>query len=95
MLLLFEPPDYRRYDWDGIVSRLKAYQDGMAHGLGIDDYQIWMAHPARLEPSGDGQGRVIALLWRVADSPFVGIVRQYADSYGGRLEFGASKARRR
>jgi len=33
----FYPPDARHYDTDGIYSRLKAAQDGIADALAIDD----------------------------------------------------------
>lgn len=36
----FNPPDKRRYDLDGLVSRSKAYLDGLADALELDDYRF-------------------------------------------------------
>jgi len=36
----FHPPSKARYDRDGLNARLKAYQDGIADALGIDDYHF-------------------------------------------------------
>lgn len=38
--LLFVPPDRRRYDCDGLLSRMKAGLDGVASAWGIDDAQF-------------------------------------------------------
>lgn len=35
--LTFCPPDRRRYDIDGLLSRCKAYLDGIADAWGVDD----------------------------------------------------------
>ena len=37
VFLTFFPPDKRRRDWDGAVSSCKAYFDGIADALGVDD----------------------------------------------------------
>lgn len=35
---IFYPPSKRRYDIDGLLSNIKAGIDGIADGLGINDY---------------------------------------------------------
>lgn len=35
--MLFHPPANYRYDVDGLQSRMKAYLDGIALALGVDD----------------------------------------------------------
>ena len=35
--LEFQPPSRRSYDLDGLLSRSKAYLDGIADAIGIDD----------------------------------------------------------
>lgn len=35
--ITFLPPTKRRYDLDGLLSRIKAGLDGVADGLGVDD----------------------------------------------------------
>lgn len=36
----FLPPDKRRRDLDGCLSNIKAALDGIADGLGVDDYRF-------------------------------------------------------
>ena len=38
--LTFCPPSRRRFDLDGLQSRCKAYLDGIADHLGVDDYNF-------------------------------------------------------
>lgn len=40
VMLVFCPPDKRRRDLDGCLSSCKAYLDGIADGLGVDDYRF-------------------------------------------------------
>lgn len=35
--LRFAPPSNRHYDLDGLISRFKAYQDGIAQAIGVND----------------------------------------------------------
>ena len=37
VVLGFRPPDSRRRDWDGLLSRMKSGLDGIADGLGVND----------------------------------------------------------
>lgn len=37
LTLVYHPPDKRRYDADGLISRSKAQIDGIADAIGIDD----------------------------------------------------------
>jgi crossover junction endodeoxyribonuclease RusA len=40
VILQFTPPDKRRYDLDGLISRCKPYLDGICQALRINDYQF-------------------------------------------------------
>jgi len=37
LCIVFVPPDKRKRDDDGLIASFKAYRDGIASGLGIDD----------------------------------------------------------
>lgn len=51
----FIPPGNYGYDKDGLASRLKAYQDGIADALGVDD-KLFDPQPIEiLEPSKDSR----------------------------------------
>ncbi len=41
----FYPPDRRRRDQDNYSAAMKAYQDGVADALGVDDSCFQMAAP--------------------------------------------------
>jgi crossover junction endodeoxyribonuclease RusA len=41
----FIPPAKYRYDEDGLMSRMKAYLDGIADALGADDYRFQHNRP--------------------------------------------------
>lgn len=38
--ILFYPPSKRRFDLDGLLSRIKSTLDGIADALGVDDYRF-------------------------------------------------------
>ena len=50
----FHPPRAGRYDADGLLSACKAYQDGIADALGVDDSAFWPVTLVRgeAEPGG-------------------------------------------
>jgi crossover junction endodeoxyribonuclease RusA len=51
----FHPPTRRRMDLDNVIASCKAYIDGLACALGIDDSKIAMRFPERLgEPVKGG-----------------------------------------
>ncbi len=52
--ITFHPPDKRRRDMDNMVASLKAYQDGIARAIGIDD-QYWRCSYAVGEVVKHGQ----------------------------------------
>jgi len=35
--VIFEQPDKRRRDWDGMIGSIKAYLDGISDFIGVDD----------------------------------------------------------
>lgn len=41
--VIFRPPDMRRRDMDGMLSRCKALLDGLADALGVDDSRFVLA----------------------------------------------------
>jgi hypothetical protein len=45
----FNPPTKRHYDVDGMITRCKAYQDGLFEALGIDDNRIEQVSGRRRE----------------------------------------------
>ena len=55
--LVFIPPDNRRRDTDGTVSSVKAYCDGIADVVGIDDSK-WVLGIRREKPRKPGFVRV-------------------------------------
>lgn len=63
----FYPPDRRRRDDDGLLASCKAYRDGIADALGIDDRRF-VSHPyLRDEVVKGGEVRV-----RITCSPEAG-----------------------
>lgn len=50
---VFCPPDSRRRDTDGMLSNIKAYLDGIADVIGIDDSR-WELHLRREDPCKGG-----------------------------------------
>lgn len=54
--LTFYPPNKRRRDLDGCISSCKAYLDGLADGLGVDDNRFTLS--ARLSDVRTG-GEVV------------------------------------
>jgi crossover junction endodeoxyribonuclease RusA len=55
--LVFLPPDRRRYDLDGLVSRMKAGLDGIAECWELDD-RLFVRVSAEIAPSTRGTGEV-------------------------------------
>lgn len=55
------PPSKRRYDYDGLLSNLKAGLDGIADALGVDDYRFH-PHLNRGEPIKGGGIKIELLL---------------------------------
>ena len=51
----FRPPRAGRYDADGLLSACKAYQDGIADALGVDDSAFWPVtlRLGEVEPGGE------------------------------------------
>ncbi len=64
--LVFQPPDNRRRDTDGMISSVKNYCDGIADVVGIDDSR-WVLSVRREEPKKPGVVRVE--ISSVASSP--------------------------
>lgn len=58
--ITFYPPDKRRYDIDGLLSRLKAGLDGIADGLNVDDHRYELTI-RRGDPVKGGKVDVIIL----------------------------------
>lgn len=56
--LTFYPPDKRRRDLDGCISACKAYLDGLADALGVDDSRFTLS--ARIAPvcAHDGEVKI-------------------------------------
>lgn len=56
--LTFYPPDKRRRDLDGMISSCKAYLDGLADALGVDDSRFTLS--ARMAPvcAHDGEVKI-------------------------------------
>lgn len=54
----FFPPSARRYDLDGLLSRLKSALDGVADGLGVDDNRFRL-RIERCAPKKGGEVRII------------------------------------
>jgi len=52
----FDPPDRRKRDDDGLLAAFKAYRDGIADALGIDDSRF-ISHPMLTDTKHPG-GRV-------------------------------------
>lgn len=53
LVVIFHPPDNRRRDMDGMQASLKAYADGIADALGVDDHIFtWEYHRADPRPGG-------------------------------------------
>ena len=58
----FYPPDRRRRDDDGLLASCKAYRDGIADALGIDDRRF-VSHPYlhdAVVPGGEVRFRITA-----------------------------------
>lgn len=55
----FYPPTRRAFDLDGLVSRCKAYQDGIFDGLGINDNLIIQLSARRCEVLKNGAVEII------------------------------------
>jgi len=62
--MTFHPPAKRRYDQDGLLSRMKAALDGIAAHVGVDDHLFVLAAPVIADPIKGG--RVIVDLTPVA-----------------------------
>lgn len=54
VILTFYPPDKRRRDLDGCISSCKAYLDGLADALGIDDSRFALSARMAAVCSADG-----------------------------------------
>lgn len=54
---VFIPPDGRRRDTDGMLSNIKAYLDGIADAIGIDDSR-WTLAIRREPPKVPGEVRI-------------------------------------
>lgn len=57
--LTFNPPDRRKRDDDNLIAMFKAYRDGIAGGLDIDDSRFRL-HVQRGEPTKGGE--VVAVI---------------------------------
>lgn len=58
------PPSKRRFDWDGIVSRLKYYQDGIFDYLDMDDNCIKRAEVIMGDVTPGGAVNITLEEWR-------------------------------
>ena len=71
VVVTFCPPDNRARDLDNMIASFKAYQDGVAQAIGVDDSQ-WSVHyqrgPVR-RPAA-----VLVDIDGVADVPFRGVI---------------------
>jgi crossover junction endodeoxyribonuclease RusA len=56
--IVFEPPDKRRRDTDGMFSSMKSYLDGIADVVGVDDSKWVFTGIKRGEPKKPGMVRV-------------------------------------
>jgi crossover junction endodeoxyribonuclease RusA len=66
VLLQFTPPDKRRYDLDGLISRCKPYLDGICQALTINDYQFCEIRAVRQADIVPG-GRVVITIAEVKE----------------------------
>ncbi len=55
--VVFSPPDKRLRDQDGMLSSVKAYLDGIADAIGVDD-QKWELSIRKDEPVKNGNVRI-------------------------------------
>lgn len=55
---VFNPPDRRPRDMDGLISNIKAYCDGIADVIGIDDSKWEWQAPRREAPVNGGSVRI-------------------------------------
>lgn len=58
LIITFYPPDNRKRDHDGQISAFKAFQDGIADALGIDD-NLFRPRYQFAEPVKNGRVTVI------------------------------------
>lgn len=56
--LTFYPPDKRRRDLDGCISSCKAYLDGLADALGVDDSRFTLSARMSQICSADGEVKI-------------------------------------
>lgn len=54
---IFYPPSARRFDLDGLITRMKAAFDGIADATGVDDHH-WSIAARREAPVKNGNVRV-------------------------------------
>ena len=59
----FIPPDRRRRDDDGMPAAFKAWRDGLADALGIDDHRFRSVPGLLDEPVANGAVRVRIGIW--------------------------------
>lgn len=52
---VFIPPNLRRYDDDGLATRMKAARDGIADYLQVDDHRFRQSHRLSTVPTPGGQ----------------------------------------
>ena len=52
--VVFEQPDRRKRDWDGMIGSVKAYLDGLSDYLGIDDSKFRLSFEFPAEPRKPG-----------------------------------------
>ena len=56
--LTFYPPDRRRRDLDGCISSCKAYLDGLADALGVDDSRFTLSARMASVCAHDGEVKI-------------------------------------
>lgn len=66
---VFIPPDRRRYDDDGLASRMKATRDGIADFLQVDDSLFRQRHRLSKVPIPCGQVLVKLQFFPAAETP--------------------------
>ena len=55
LTLVFQPPDARYRDDDGLIGRLKYYRDGIANAIGVDDRVMHITGIRFLRPEKPGR----------------------------------------
>lgn len=71
VVVTFCPPDNRARDLDNMIASFKAYQDGVAQAIGVDDSQWRVAYQRGPVKRG---GEVTVDVGGLAEVPFRGVI---------------------